>query len=116
MKKLILILSSVACLTISCTRNLVNIEPKVGFIEIPAKDELRVWKGIEHASFDVLITNNNPKQSVELYTVKASGSEKWVSPSLLANSSLTVSIPADGHLFIKNFNPNAFKISYKIKE
>ena len=114
MKKLIFILWTVALFTTSCSRNLVGIEPKVGFIEIPAKGEIRVWKGIQHSSFDVLITNTDPKQSVELYTVKANGTEKWVSPSLLANSSLTVTVPTDGHLFIKNFNPNKFKITYKV--
>ncbi len=115
MKKLFFIISTLVVFA-SCTRNLVAIEPKSGIIEIPAKGEFRIWKDITHESFTVKITNNDPKQSVELYTVKSSGSEKWVSPSLLANSSLEVSIPSDGHLFIKNFNPNSFKISYKISE
>jgi hypothetical protein len=116
MKKLIFILSISAGTLFSCSKNIVNIEPKAGLIEIQAKDETRIWKGIEHSSFTVKLTNNDPKQSVELYTVKSNGSEKWVSPSLLVNSSLTVTIPADGHLFIKNFNPNNFKISYNINE
>lgn len=73
-----------------------------------------MWKGIKHGRFTVKIMNTDPKQSVELYTVKSNGSEKWVSPSLLANSSLNVTIPSDGHLFIKNFNPNTFKVSYTI--
>jgi hypothetical protein len=114
MKKLIFILSCSAGTLFSCSKNIINIEPKAGSIEIPAKGELRIWKGIEHSSFTVKLTNTDPKQSVELYTVKNNGSEKWVSPSLLANSNIIITIPADGHLFIKNFNPNNFKISYKI--
>jgi hypothetical protein len=115
MKKLLFIVSA-ALLISSCTRHLVAVEPKNGIITIPAKGEFRIWKGIDHSSFSVKITNNDPKQSVELYVVKANGSEKWVSPSLLANSSLNVTIPTDGHLFIKNFNPNDFKVSYQISE
>jgi hypothetical protein len=116
MKKLAFILTISLVTLFSCSRNIVNIEPKAGIIEIPAKGEFRIWKGIEHSSFSVKLTNNDPKQSVELYTVKSHDTEKWVSPSLLANSSLTITIPADGHLFIKNFNPNNFKISYNINE
>jgi hypothetical protein len=116
MKKLNLVLVAIVLLVTACSRNLIAIEPKAGFIEIPAKGEFRIWKGIEHASFSVKITNTDPKQSVELYTVKSTGAEKWVSPSLLANSSLELTIPADGHLFIKNFNPNTFKVSYQINE
>jgi hypothetical protein len=116
MKKLLFLLSISVSILFSCSKNIVNIEPKAGSIEIPAKGELRIWKGIEHGSFTVKLTNTDPKQSVELYTVKSNGSEKWVSPSLLANSSLTITIPTDGHLFIKNFNPNNFKITYQIAE
>jgi hypothetical protein len=116
MKKLLFIITLSAVSLVSCTRNLIKIEPKAGTIEIMSKNETRIWKGIDHSSFSVKLTNTDPKQSVELYTVKSNGAEKWVSPSLLANSSLTVNIPADGHLFIKNFNPNNFKISYQIVE
>jgi hypothetical protein len=114
MKKVFFIISTILVFT-ACSRNLVNIEPKSGTIEIPAKGEFRIWKGIEHTSFTVKLINSDLKQSVELYTVKSDGAEKWVSPSLLANSSLEVSIPADGHLFIKNFNPNTFKVKYEVK-
>jgi hypothetical protein len=75
-----------------------------------------MWKDVPHGSFTVTITNSSPIQSVELYRVKRDGNEKWVSPSLLANTSLNVTIPADGHLFIKNFNPNIFTVTYKIAE
>ena len=114
MKKLLLITSVIVFFISSCTRNLVAIEPKVGTIEISTKGEFKIWKGINHSSFSVTLTNTDAKQSVELYTVKSSGAEKWVSPSLLANSSLTVTIPENGHLFIKNFNPNNFKITYQV--
>ena len=116
MKKIFFILSITTFTLFSCSRNIINIEPKFGTIEISSKGDFRIWKGISHSSFSVKLTNTDPKQSVELYTVKSNGSEKWVSPSLLANSSLEVTIPSDGHLFIKNFNPNDFKISYIIIE
>jgi hypothetical protein len=116
MKKLFFILTSLTLFLTACSRNLTTIEPKFGNITIAAKGEQRIWKGISHSSFSVKLTNTDPKQSVELYTVKNNGTEKWVSPSLLANSSLTVTIPNDGHLFIKNFNPNSFTITYVIAE
>jgi hypothetical protein len=108
------------CSTIlsSCTssQGITNIQPKTGTIEIPEKGEFRMWRDVKHGSFTVTLTNSSPNQSVELYKVKSDGNEKWVSPSLLANSSQKVIIPADGHLFIKNFNPNTFTITYKIAE
>ena len=75
-----------------------------------------MWKDMNHGSFSVTLTNLSPNQSVELYKVKSDGSEKWISPSLLANSSQEVTIPADGHLYIKNFNGNTITITYKIAE
>lgn len=100
----------------SSSQGITNVEPKSGSIEIPAKGEFRMWKDVKHGSFTVTLTNASPNQSVELYKVKSDGSEKWISPSLLANSSQEVTIPADGHLFIKNFNDNNFTIAYKIAE
>ncbi len=85
-----------------------------GVLEIPAKGELRVWKNEKHARIQVKLSNGDAKQSVELYTVNSSGREKWINPSLLANTCLTINIPANGHLFIKNFNPNTFKVTYTI--
>jgi hypothetical protein len=117
MKKLFaMLLCGIIFISCSSLQGAVNIEPKTGTIEISANGEFRMWKDIKHASFTVLITNLSPTQSVELYKVKSNGNEKWVSPSLLANSSLEVTIPANGHLFIKNFNPNVFVITYKIVE
>ncbi len=112
----ILLLCSSVFIGCSSSHSITNIEPKNGSIEIPAKGEYRMWQNVQHGSFTVTLTNASPNQSVELYQVKSDGNEKWVSPSLLANSSLDVTIPADGHLFIKNFNSNTFTITYKIAE
>ena len=100
----------------SSSHGITNIEPKTGSIEISAKTEFRMWKDIKHGSFTVTLTNLSHTQSVELYKVKSNGNEIWISPSLLANSSQEVVIPADGHLFLKNFNPNTITITYKIAE
>ena len=113
---IILLLCSSIFIGCSSSHGITNIEPKTGTIEISASGEFRMWKDIKHGSFSVLLTNSSPSQSVELYKVKSDGNEKWVSPSLLAKSSQEVTIPADGHLFIKNFNPNTFTITYKIAE
>ena len=107
------ILLSTGC---GSSHGITNIIPKNGTIQIPAKGEFRMWRDIKHDSFTVTLTNSSPNQSVELYKVKSDGNEKWISPSLLANSSQEVTIPADGHLFIKNFNDNTFNITYKIAE
>lgn len=118
MKQLLSILLLCSSIIISCSSShgITNIEPKSGIIEIPAKGEYRMWPDIRHGSFTVKVTNLSPDQSVELYKVKKDGNEKWVRPSLLANSSLEITIPDDGHLFIKNFNNNIFTVTYKIAE
>lgn len=111
-----LLLCSAIFTSCSSSQSITNVQPKSGAIEIPAKGEFRMWRDSKHGSFAVTLTNSSPSQSVELYKVKSDGNEKWISPSLLANSSQEVMIPADGHLFIKNFNPNIFTITYKIAE
>lgn len=118
MRKVTFLFLASTLMAMSCnsSQNLVNIQPQMGNLEIPAKGELRVWKDLKHASFDVVLTNANTAQSCEAYYVKRDGTEKWISPSLLANSKLTVHIPSDGHLFLKNFNPNTFTIAYEIKK
>ncbi len=117
MKKLILaaVIAAAAFASCNSSRSMATIEPKSGNIELPAKGELRIWKNTQHPSFRVMLTNNAPQQSCEVYTVQSSGVEKWVSPSLVANSTLTVTVPADGHLFFKNFNPNTLTILYKVE-
>ena len=117
-KKLIPPFLAIIVIAVACnsSRNLANIQPKSGNLEIPAKGELRVWKDIKHPGFEVVLTNSNANQSCEIYYVKSNGTEKWINPSLQANSSQTLSIPADGHLFVKNFNPNTLTLSYKINE
>jgi hypothetical protein len=118
MKKIMLALSLLAIISgaMSCktTGSMAAVQPTSGAIELPAKGEYRMWKGTAHPSFTVTLTNSAPQQSCEIYTVKSSGTEKWISPSLMANSSLTVTVPADGHLFFKNFNANTLTITYKV--
>jgi hypothetical protein len=116
MKKLfaVTLLCSAILIGCSASNEITNIQPKSGSIEIPVNGELRIWNDLPHRSFTVTITNSSPNQSVELYKVKKDGNEKWVSPSLLANTSIDVNIPTDGHLFIKNFNNNDFTVTYKI--
>ncbi len=118
MKKIILVATVILSIFTACnpSRNMALIEPKTGNIDLPQNGEFRIWKDVLHPSFSVTLTNNNPKQSCEVYTVKSNGNEKWISPSLLANSSLTVTIPKDGHLYFKNFNPNTLTISYTINQ
>lgn len=118
MNNSIFALIAIVVFAISCnsSRSLTNIQPKSGNLEIPANGELRVWKEIKHPSFDVVLTNKNANQSCEIYNVKSGGTEKWIKPSLQAKSSQTVTIPRNGHLFIKNFNPNTLIINYKINE
>jgi hypothetical protein len=118
MKHLFFGILAIAIINSSCksTCTMASIEPKMGTIDLPQKGELRLWKDIMHPSFSVTLTNNNAQQSCEIYTVKSSGKEKWVSPSLLAKSSLTVTVPANGHLFFKNFNPNTLTISYTVNQ
>lgn len=118
MKQLFALLLICSSIFSSCSpsQDITTILPKSGTIEIPAKGAFRMWKDSKHGSFTVALTNTSPNQSVELYKVKVDGNEKWISPSLLANSSLEVRIPANGHLLIKNFNDNTFMITYKIAD
>jgi hypothetical protein len=118
MKSLIFCAAIFLCFFTACssTQNLSSIEPKSGSWDLPAKGEFRAWRNTTHSRFRVRLTNPSKTQSCELYYVTANGNEKWVTPSLLANSSLTVSIPIDGHLFIKNFNDNVLTISFQVEE
>ena len=118
MRQIISIFLTVLVMASACnsSKNIIDIQPKSGNLEIPAAGELRVWNNIAHTGFEVRLTNTSPAQSCELYYVQSNGNEKWVNPSLLANSSQTVKIPAKGHLFVKNFNPNTLTISYAIEE
>lgn len=93
-----------------------TIQPKSGTIELPVKGEFRIWKGLIHPSFSVTLTNSSSTQSCEVYKVTENENEKWVSPSLLAGKTLTLTVPSNGHLFFKNFNKNVLKIDYKVKE
>ena len=108
---LLIILLFTGC---SSSHDITNIIPQSGTIIIPANGTFRMWKDVKHGSFTVTLTNSSPDKSVELYKVTSGGNEKWINPSLRANSSQQVTIPVDGHLFVKNFNDNIFNITYNI--
>ena len=116
MKHLTLAFFAITIIAISCksTGSMTAIQPKQGSIELPEKGEFRIWKDIAHPSFTVTLSNPSATQSCEVYTVKSSGSEKLISPSLQAGKTLTITVPANGYLFFKNFNPNFLKIDYKV--
>jgi hypothetical protein len=118
MRHLLLALFTLTTVFNACktTNSMAGIQPTSGSIDLPASGELRLWKNIEHSSFSVTLSNNATKQSCELYTVNANGKEKWINPSLIAGTTLTVTIPKNGHLFFKNFNSNVLQISYSVKE
>ncbi|MBC7587698.1 MAG: hypothetical protein H7178_04995 [Chitinophagaceae bacterium] len=102
-----------ACKT---TGNLNAIQPKFGTVELPVNDEYRLWQNTKHSSFTVVLTNPSATQSCEVYKVTSNGNEKWINPSLMAGKSLTFTVPSDGYVLFKNFNPNALQISYKLEE
>jgi hypothetical protein len=118
MKQLLSSLLVLSIILISCksTGSMSAIQPKSGTIELPAKGELRIWKNTVHPAFTVTLTNPSATQSCEVYKVTDDGNEKWINPSLIGGKSLTVKVPANGHLFFKNFNDNIFTITYQINE
>jgi hypothetical protein len=118
MKQLVIGFLSVLIIINSCkkTGTMASIQSKTGIIELPANGEIRIWKDLVHPCFSVTLSNNNVIQSCEVYRVKDNGSEKWVSPSLQAGKTLTITVPSNGHLFFKNFNGNILNIEYKIKK
>lgn len=118
MKKILPILLIVFILYSSCKSvgTMASIEPKAGIMELPAKGEFRIWKNITHPRFSVTLTNPSITQSCEIYKVNDNGKEKWISPSLQAGKSMTVTVPSNGHLFFKNFNDNILKIEYKVED
>jgi hypothetical protein len=118
MKQLTFSLLLLLTINFSCrtTGTLTAIEPKAGTMELPAKGEYRMWRNIEHPGFLVTLINPSATQSCEVYKVTANGNEKWISPSLMAGKKVTLSIPENGHLFLKNFNENVLKIEYQVKE
>lgn len=118
MKQLLALLLICSSIFSSCSpsKDITTILPKSGTIEILAKGAFRMWRDSKHGSFTVTLANTSPSQSVELYKVNSDGNEKWITPSLLAKSSLKVRIPADGHLLMKNFNDNTFTVTYTIAE
>jgi uncharacterized lipoprotein YajG len=118
MKKIILVLAIISSLFAACntSQSLTAIEPKSGTFDLPASGEFTIWQNTTHSSFTITLTNKNPKQSCEVYTVNKNGKQKWINPSLLANTTLTVNVPKDGHLFFKNFNSNNLVINYQVNQ
>ena len=118
MKSVLFALLTIIIVSSSCksTGSISAIQPKSGIIELPAKGEFRIWKDIMHPGFTVTVSNPAANQSCEVYKVKENGSEKWISPSLMAGKSITITVPSNGHLFFKNFNDNILKIEYKVSE
>ncbi|MBC7399077.1 MAG: hypothetical protein H7289_03965 [Mucilaginibacter sp.] len=116
MKRLIIYLLVLPIILISCKTvgSMSAIQPKSGTIDLPTKGEFRIWQKTVHPAFTVTLTNPSATQSCEIYKVTEEGNEKWINPSLLAGTTLTVRIPANGHLFIKNFNPNILTIKYTV--
>lgn len=116
MKILAFLVAIIATALNSCKPNegISSIKPQNGVIELPAKGEVRVWNDVSHGSFAVILMNNSTSQSCEVYKVK-DGNESWISPSLMAGKTMTITIPEDGHLYVKNFNPNVIKINYSIE-
>ncbi|OYU80827.1 MAG: hypothetical protein CFE23_07635 [Flavobacterium sp. BFFFF1] len=118
MKKTAVLFLTVVGLLASCktTGTMAAIQPKSGTMELPAQGEFRTWKGLIHPSFKVTLSNSSATQSCEVYKVTENGKEKWVSPSLKAAQTMTVTVPSNGHLFFKNFNNNVLKINYQVEE
>ncbi len=118
MKSLLITLAIITLLSTACkvTGTMAAIQPKAATINLPATGTLRLWNGITHPSFTVTLTNPNATQSCEVYKVKDNGTERWISPSLQAGKSLTITVPANGHLYFKNFNNNVLNIEYKVAD
>ncbi|WP_445453950.1 hypothetical protein [Flavobacterium sp. 25HG05S-40] len=102
----VLILFQLSCKT-------VNISPKQGTITVPAKGEIRIWENLEHTSFSLHLENKSSTNSCEAYTVK-NNTEKWISPSLLANGTLDFTVPSNGAVLLKNFSNESLTINYII--
>lgn len=115
MKKLLKITTLIALvlLQVSC-KSTQDISTKQGIITVPAKGEIRIWDNLEHSPFSLKLDNTSSKNSCEAYKVK-NGSQKWISPSLLANKSLEFSIAANGHLLLQNYSDEIITVKYTIQ-
>lgn len=112
----VLVATLAFCQSCRTAESVAAIQPKTGTIDLPAKGEFRMWNKITHPSFSVTLANPSATQSCEVYKVSANGNETWITPSLQAGKTLTLTVPSDGHLFVKNFNDNALMITYKVAE
>lgn len=94
-------------------KSLPEVSPKQGTIVVPAKGEIKMWDNISHESFTLKLENTSTKNSCEAYKV-TNGSEKWISPSLMANKTLKFSIATNGYLLLKNFSDEVITVKYSI--
>ncbi|MDN3676262.1 hypothetical protein QWY90_02935 [Flavobacterium paronense] len=114
MKNLFKISMSTALILLAFSCKTVNISPKQASITVPAKGAISIWQNIEHASFSLHLENKNTTNSCEAYTVK-NNVEKWISPSLLADSTLDFTVPTNGSVLLKNFSNENLTITYTIE-
>lgn len=113
MKNLIKITLATALILFQFSCKTIDISPKQGTITVPAKGEIRVWENVEHSSFSLHLENKSATNSCEAYTVK-NNNEKWISPSLLANSALDFTVPSNGAILLKNFSNETLTVNYTI--
>lgn len=113
MKNLFKITLAVTIILLQSSCKTMTISPTQGTLTVPAKGEIRVWENMEHSSFSLHLENGSNQNSCEAYTVK-NNYEKWVSPSLLAKSSLDFTVPSDGSVLLKNFSSENLTITYTI--
>ncbi|WP_162127246.1 hypothetical protein [Flavobacterium phycosphaerae] len=113
MKNIFKITFALALILLQLSCKTVDISPKQGTITVPANNEIRAWKNLEHSSFSLHLENKNATNSCEAYTIK-NNTENWISPSLLANSSIDFIVPRDGEVVLKNFSNENLIINYTI--
>jgi hypothetical protein len=83
-----------------------NMQPQKGNIEVPTNSQLRVWMDVQLSIFDVVLTHLTAKQCCKVCCEKSDEKGKWVNPSFLFKTSISVTTPATGYLLLKNFNAN----------
>lgn len=114
MKNLFKITIITALILVQLSCKTVDISPKQGTITVPAKGEIRVWENLEHSSFSLHLENKSVTNSCEAYVIK-NNTEKWISPSLLANAKLDFTVPNNGAILLKNFSNESLTINYIIE-
>jgi hypothetical protein len=102
----------VLLLQVSC-KSQMDISPRKATVLVPAKGELRLFENSEHYPFSIQLINRSLKNSCEAFTVK-NDSEKWISPSLLANDQLAFNVGYNGSVLLKNFSKENIYVTYII--